>query len=477
MDIKSRVIGLINIKASEIKANKKNYRRHPKGQIAILRKMIEKIGYIAPILVVKENDEYIIVDGHLRTGIAEDSEIPAVLLDLNPQEVEEALATLDPIAQMAKVDRDILEGIIKEVSLPSDLLEEMSKKGWIGKSLENFGFQITPEQAEEFKHIEGFALPVDKDEQAMTPPEAKNEVGGDAPPVVVNDKGLKEKEELAAMGGSLESVEIVNDPDQIFVMTANAVFKSNLPFDIPALKTDRLFSLPTGIIKTFSGADTRWAEEDTPDTWWVYVYKSAGVDAVPKDRSMVCFYTDDSAFEQVWNDPVKYTRRMLDKGFRVSMCPNYSLWDNMPEASWVWNTYRSRWLARFFQEAGIYIIPDIVFPGGEGDKWERVLEYLFAGIPRNAPVVSCQFQTVHGSEESARRGLDYAVRLLNPRKIIIYGTPAFIRENLGSLEWFDERAITVASWSRERIKHRYADTSRESLNSIGDYDSYVPGTV
>jgi len=67
------------------------------------------------------------------------------------------------------------------------------------------------------------------------------------------------------------------------------------------------------------------------------------------------FYVDDNRFEQVWRDPV---------GVANSACyavvePNFSVYTDMPKAVAIWQMFRKRWLARWFQSIGIRIIVDL----------------------------------------------------------------------------------------------------------------------
>ena len=110
------------IKASLLAPNPKNYRVHPSRQALALRKVLENVGYADAIKVVENHGEdkekypYKIIDGHLRTGLAEDSDVPVLILDLNEEESDVVTATFDPIGTMAKTNTEILQSITKEMT-------------------------------------------------------------------------------------------------------------------------------------------------------------------------------------------------------------------------------------------------------------------------------------------------------------------------------------------------------------------------
>jgi hypothetical protein len=67
------------------------------------------------------------------------------------------------------------------------------------------------------------------------------------------------------------------------------------------------------------------------------------------------FYTSDYRFENVWRHP----EQVVATGVTCCIEVNFSVNDQMPVAQAVWNTYRKRWLARYWQTKGISIIVDL----------------------------------------------------------------------------------------------------------------------
>ncbi len=92
----------------------------------------------------------------------------------------------------------------------------------------------------------------------------------------------------------------------------------------------------------------------------------------------VHFFLDDYKFEPLWNKPIKTLGTIERIGQALS--PDFSIYVNDPLVMQMWNTYRSRWLGRFWQENGIQVIPTVVW----GD--ERSYDFCFEGIAKNSTV-------------------------------------------------------------------------------------------
>lgn len=67
------------------------------------------------------------------------------------------------------------------------------------------------------------------------------------------------------------------------------------------------------------------------------------------------FYVDDYRFSAVWGHPETVT----NTGCCGVVEPNYSVFDSTPVSVAVWATYRKRWLARYWQSAGIRVWVDL----------------------------------------------------------------------------------------------------------------------
>jgi len=116
MEIRDRVVELRRVRARELVPNPKNWRRHPKVQANALRGLLNEIG-IADALLARElpDGRLQLIDGHLRAETIPDEEVPVLILDLNEEEADRLLLTLDPLAAMATADNQRLNDLLDTV--------------------------------------------------------------------------------------------------------------------------------------------------------------------------------------------------------------------------------------------------------------------------------------------------------------------------------------------------------------------------
>lgn len=186
---------------------------------------------------------------------------------------------------------------------------------------------------------------------------------------------------------------------------------------IPDLRTDMLIEeLPDPV-------DT-WARWDvTPDdgkTTWVYNYGVTNATKLPWDRTILSFFTWDERFMVWWNDPAFYTAKVLLAGCTQAIVPDFSMWGDDPRILHIQAHYRAMWLGRFFQEAGMRVMPRIHFDDLES------LNYCTLGIPQKAPVVAACFQA--GNEwKDANKATEKPetfrtfIKWADPGHLLVYG--------------------------------------------------------
>lgn len=67
------------------------------------------------------------------------------------------------------------------------------------------------------------------------------------------------------------------------------------------------------------------------------------------------FYVDDYRFENLWRRPDK----VVMSGCVAAIEPNFSVYQQTPAALSIWQVYRKRWIARYWQSSGIKIFADL----------------------------------------------------------------------------------------------------------------------
>lgn len=134
--LRDRVRELRRVPASQLNANQKNWRIHPKAQRKALSGLLDEIGFADAVLARELPDGSLeLIDGHLRTEISKDQEIPVLVLDVNAEEADLLLATLDPLAGMAAPD------LPKQIALLSGLTPRLAPignllAGWLSHAAE-----------------------------------------------------------------------------------------------------------------------------------------------------------------------------------------------------------------------------------------------------------------------------------------------------------------------------------------------------
>lgn len=113
---KSRVLGRADVDPRKLKDHPMNWRVHPTTQQQVMQDALERIGVIDDIIVNKRTGH--IIDGHGRKDLAIKNEEPTVgvlYVDLSPEEERQALAIINPMAELAAVDPEKLGTLLGDV--------------------------------------------------------------------------------------------------------------------------------------------------------------------------------------------------------------------------------------------------------------------------------------------------------------------------------------------------------------------------
>ena len=123
---KNRIVGHGEEDPTQLLANPRNWRIHPKAQQAALTGVLDEVGWVAEVIVNRTTGH--VVDGHLRVGIAlsrNETTIPVRYVELSEDEEALVLATIDPISAMASVDKEQLARLLHEVNTGAPAVTEM----------------------------------------------------------------------------------------------------------------------------------------------------------------------------------------------------------------------------------------------------------------------------------------------------------------------------------------------------------------
>ena len=112
-------------RVKELRANPKNWRRHPPSQEAALRGVLEDIGFADAVIARETDDGLELIDGHLRQEVMGDQVIPVLIVDVTEEEADKMLLTYDPLAMMAHADQDQLLHLLRDTQFESQAVNDM----------------------------------------------------------------------------------------------------------------------------------------------------------------------------------------------------------------------------------------------------------------------------------------------------------------------------------------------------------------
>lgn len=173
------------------------------------------------------------------------------------------------------------------------------------------------------------------------------------------------------------------------------------------------------------------AQFDSPHE---FIDFNAAVTANSKSGKGIHFFIDDYRFNRIWTTPDKYID--LLKQYQCVMSPDFSTYTDFPMAIQIYNHYRKHWLAAYWQEHDIKVIPTISWGTEESFEW------CFDGEPTHSIVAvsSVGTQRSKESKELFINGYREMVEVLSPETIIFYGEiPEECKGNIVRIRSFQEK--------------------------------------
>lgn len=152
------------------------------------------------------------------------------------------------------------------------------------------------------------------------------------------------------------------------------------------------------------------------------------------DGAGLHFFVDDYQFERVWNHPHWYVNE-FKKRHPLIFSPQFSVFIGMPPVMAQWNTYRNRWLCRWYQSQGVTMIPTIAW----GD--ESSFEFAFLGIPKCSVIAITTIGRKTANERANGAwdaGFVAAIEAIDPELVFVVGPKMGADlERLVEVQYFD----------------------------------------
>ena len=372
--------------------NPLNWRKHPSRQKNAIGASIKANGW-ADTLLFNENTGKL-VDGHARKEVAitEGMDSVPVLIGWWTEEQEQRLlATLDPMAAMAETDANALSSLTDMIKQDQSTLEELGEKD--KEILENINDELD---------TYAFNVSVGDDRKTFLP--QQNIVPE------IEQIHRHERDESAL----------------ILDIEEDTIFHSSNRWGIPDLQEDYLCEVVP---------EQTWDRSDETNLVSSWYCQSARPFPVEREEGVLGFFTEDYRFESYWNSKSRTIEKLASEDWAGVCTPDFSVYSDYPFAVQLHNVYRSRWLARFWQEAGIKILPTI--QGTSFDKNSN--EWMLGTLPKRMPVAAMQCRTINRTGSSGKRYwtvvqelIHDIVKLVQPEVLVLYGGIE-LRQKLGSL--------------------------------------------
>jgi DNA modification methylase len=142
MVYKNKIVGHEDIDPSKILANPLNPREHPEIQISMMDGILKDVGWLTEIIVNKNNMH--IVDGLMRHALAiyeGEETVPITWVDLTDEEERKALLTFNPVAMLAKQNKEKTTELINTTQTSfagmQRLIDDIAKRNNIDVTLAN----------------------------------------------------------------------------------------------------------------------------------------------------------------------------------------------------------------------------------------------------------------------------------------------------------------------------------------------------
>lgn len=152
----------------------------------------------------------------------------------------------------------------------------------------------------------------------------------------------------------------------------------------------------------------------------------------------VLFYTEDYRFEKLWKDPSTLVTGYVQNVGEV----NFSIFQQTPPTVALYQTYRKRWLSRYWQECGIRVFVDLnVAP--------YYYDVNFLGVPEGwaSYCTAGYVDRLEFTEMELARALEHSGG--GPVLFIVYGGGKSVQE------WCRDRAASGVLWVPTDVDTRH----------------------
>jgi len=138
--------------------------------------------------------------------------------------------------------------------------------------------------------------------------------------------------------------------------------------------------------------------------------KSEEADA--RRSKTVHFFLDDYKFDEVWKMPERELLRLSQ--YAQVLSPDFSIYSDMPEPLQIYNVFRNRWCASFWQYNKVLVIPTVSWGG------ENTYKFCFEGIEKGC-IVATSTVGSYDNQDAFLYGFTKMLETIRPKAVLNYG--------------------------------------------------------
>ncbi|MBR1710608.1 MAG: DUF4417 domain-containing protein [Clostridia bacterium] len=137
--------------------------------------------------------------------------------------------------------------------------------------------------------------------------------------------------------------------------------------------------------------------------------------AAKRKRTGVHFWVDDYQFKRCWEQSRKYMELLQEYGAVCS--PEFSTYDDFPLPIIAYNIYKNAWLARYWAEHGIKVVPSVLWSEKIG------ADFCWNVYPKHSVLAISSVGSMDSKDAGAwfMRGFNKMVDNLEPIQVLFHG--------------------------------------------------------
>ena len=171
------------------------------------------------------------------------------------------------------------------------------------------------------------------------------------------------------------------------------------------------------------------------------------------------FFVEDYRFERIWTEPERYVPVL--KKYAGMIMPDFSTYTNMPIPMQIWNAYRNKALAAYYQSQGIDVIPSLMWSD------DRSFDWIFDGMPIGGTYAlgATGFDADDTSRHGFYTGLFEAIRCLKPNTLLVYGRKLNLHLPCRMVYYSNNSIARLREVDARRAAAKAADAKAEDANA------------